>query len=106
MGSPDKNSRSIHCQWRHLAVGLSLLLCGAPAAAQLSSATFASIPPLVTDTAPPNVMLVMSNDHELYKKAYSDYSDLDGDGLLDTSYQDDFSYVGYFDSNFCYRYST
>src|SRR5690606_13503076 len=53
-----------------------------------------------------NVMLVMSNDHELYKKAYTDYSDLDGDGVLDTSYDDSFTYSGYFDSNFCYTYDT
>lgn len=75
-----------------------------PASAQLTSSNFALTPPLITETAPPNVMLVMSNDHELYKKAYSDFSDIDGDGFVDGSYDDTFTYSGYFDSNFCYDY--
>src|SRR5690606_6715061 len=46
----------------------------------------------------------LSNDHELYKKAWSDFSDIDGDGLVDNSYNDSFTYTGYFDSSFCYSY--
>lgn len=71
-----------------------------------SSTDFAAQPPLLGDPAAPNVMLVMSNDHELYKKAYSDYSDLDDDGDLDSTYTDTFTYSGYFDSNFCYEYTS
>ena len=71
-----------------------------------TSTDFAALPPLLSESATPNVMLVLSNDHELYKKAYSDYSDLDSDGLLDTSYSDTFTYSGYFDPNFCYQYSS
>lgn len=52
----------------------------------------------------PLMMLVMSRDEQLFNKAYPDYSDLDGDGLLDTTYNDKFDYSGYFDSNLCYQY--
>lgn len=85
----------------------ALVLLGANGvAAQPNSTDYAVIPPLISDSASPNVMLVMSNDHELYKKAYSDYSDLNDDGILDGTYNDVFTYSGYFDSNFCYSYST
>ena len=62
-------------------------------------------PPLLKKAADPLVMLVMSVDHTLFKKAYSDYSDLDNDGVLDTTYNDAFDYAGYFDSQWCYFYN-
>lgn len=54
----------------------------------------------------PMTLLVMSNDHQLYKKAFDDYSDIDGDLELDTTYKDSYDYNGYFDSNLCYDYIT
>ncbi len=84
-------------------VGL-LLPVGSAFAAPVSS-DYAAMPPLLSKTTSPLVMLVMSVDHELFKKAYSDYTDLDADGRLDTSYNDAFDYLGYFDSNWCYQYS-
>lgn len=57
------------------------------------------------ETLPPLVMLALSNDHQLYFKAYNDYSDLDGDGDVETTYEDAIDYYGYFDSNRCYTYS-
>ena len=74
--------------------------------ADASANLYSSIPPLVNKTTDSLVMLVMSVDHELFKKAYSDYSDLDADGVLDTTYNDTFGYLGYFDSEWCYRYDT
>ncbi|HEY7884558.1 MAG TPA: PilC/PilY family type IV pilus protein [Cellvibrionaceae bacterium] len=53
----------------------------------------------------PIVMLNMSNDHQLYFKAYDDYSDLDGDGELDITYNNDFAYYGYFNSDLCYEHT-
>ncbi len=85
---------------------LTALSCLQPVSAQLTSTNFALTPPLITESSPPNVMLVMSRDHELYKKAYSDFTDLDGDGLIDSTYNDTFTYSGYFDSNFCYNYNS
>ncbi len=52
----------------------------------------------------PQVMLNLSNDHQLYFAAYDDYSDLTGDGLPDTTYKHDFDYYGYFDPYKCYVY--
>src|SRR5688572_4176869 len=55
---------------------------------------------------PPKVMLTLSKDQQLYKKAYNDYSDLDGDGEIETTYKHSIDYYGYFDSAKCYAYST
>lgn len=66
---------------------------------------YSLLPPTVVDSTTPLVMLVMSRDNQLWHKAYNDYSDLDGDGNLDTTYNDNFEYYGYFHSDFCYRYS-
>ena len=52
----------------------------------------------------PMVMFAMSVDHQLFKKAFADYSDLNGDGKIDNTYTDTFDYYGYFDSNRCYQY--
>lgn len=61
--------------------------------------------PLFIASTQPRVMLLLSRDHELTKKAYTDYSDLDGDGILDTTYNNAVDYYGYFDSDKCYSYS-
>ncbi|WP_086931192.1 pilus assembly protein [Agarilytica rhodophyticola] len=75
-----------------------------PAYAQVAE-DYSILPPTVVDSTTPLVMLVMSRDNQLWHKAYNDYSDLDGDGVLDTTYKDDFEYYGYFHSDFCYSYS-
>ncbi|MGK2914014.1 MAG: pilus assembly protein, partial [Porticoccaceae bacterium] len=46
-----------------------------------------------------------SKDHQLYFKVYDDYSDVDGDGVPDTTYKNTIDYYGYFDSYKCYEYS-
>ncbi len=66
----------------------------------------AQSPLFITSPVEPRVMLLMSRDHELSKKAYTDYSDLDGDGVLDTTYKDSINYYGYFDPDKCYTYSS
>lgn len=59
--------------------------------------------PLYTkQSQPPLMMMVMSRDEQLFNKAYSDYSDLNEDGILDTTYLDSFEYGGYFDPKLCY----
>ncbi|WP_175404529.1 pilus assembly protein [Endozoicomonas atrinae] len=65
---------------------------------------YSSSPSQGTTNSPPLVMLLMSNDHEMFKKSYSDNSDIDGDGVLDRQYNDDINYLGYFDSGWCYKY--
>lgn len=84
---------------------LTLLLSG-PLFALGSSSDYSSLPVTAVEATPPLLLLAMSRDHELYKKAYSDYGDIDGDGQIDTTYKDSITYIGYFDSNFCYGYSS
>lgn len=62
--------------------------------------------PVFLNPPDPRVMLVMSRDHELSKKAYNDHTDLDGKGGLETTYTDTIDYYGYFDPKKCYDYSS
>lgn len=62
--------------------------------------------PLFLASTEPRVMLTLSRDHQLSIKAYTDYSDLNNDGTLDTTYNDAIDYYGYFDSNKCYAYQS
>jgi len=73
---------------------------------QASADNYTAYPVINASSAPPLVMMVMSRDEQLFIKAYPDYTDLDGDGLVDTTYNDRFDYSGYFDSNLCYTYAS
>lgn len=66
--------------------------------------SIAQNPLFVGQAVPPKVMLNMSKDHQLFFKAFDDYSDLDGDGVPETTYKHSFNYYGYFDSTKCYKY--
>lgn len=70
----------------------------------LASVELAQAPLFLSQPVRPLVMLNMSNDHQLYFKAYDDYSDLTGNGVADTTYVHEHDYYGYFDSRKCYRY--
>ena len=75
----------------------------------LSSTTMADYtraPLTSVEQATPQVMLTMTRDHQLYYAAYNDYSDLDGDGVIETTYKHDIDYYGYFDSYKCYDYDS
>lgn len=72
----------------------------------LKSGDFTMQPPVLTSQETPLVMLGLSVDNQLFYKAYTDYSDIDSDGELDTTYTDTFDYYGYFDSNWCYTYNS
>ena len=76
-----------------------------PAYGEAVSSNYAAVPPLVSNTASPLVMLALAVDEGLFNQAYSNYTDLNGDGRLDTTYTDEFNYFGYFDSQQCYGYS-
>ncbi len=91
--------------------GLILLLfCTNTSLAEVTNdtnATYAQTPiNLSGNDVAPLVMLNMSRDHQLSYKAYNDYSDLDGDDNVETTYDDTISYYGYFDSTKCYSYDT
>ena len=69
-------------------------------------AQLSPIPPnIISSTPKPMIMLNMSKDHQLFYRAYDEFSDLDGDGLPETTYKHAFTYYGYFDSFKCYTYS-
>lgn len=61
-------------------------------------------PLFLQGSVPPQTMLTVSKDQQLYKKAYNDYSDLDGDGQIETTYKHSIDYYGYFDPRKCYVY--
>ncbi|MCB2183209.1 MAG: hypothetical protein KQH63_14345 [Desulfobulbaceae bacterium] len=68
-------------------------------------ADFSSAPISLIETAvSPQVMINSSNDHQLFFKAYNDYSDLDDDDIPETTYKHSIDYYGYFDSYKCYDY--
>jgi len=83
---------------------LALAACGQSAYA--AALNLGSTPLYLSSSVPPLVMLTVSKDHTLYSKAYNDYSDLDGDGALETTYKHGIDYAGYFDSYKCYSYDT
>ncbi|HET7866323.1 MAG TPA: hypothetical protein VFL86_18140, partial [Burkholderiaceae bacterium] len=64
------------------------------------------IPPNAQSTVPlPLIMLNMSKDHQLFYRAYNEFSDYNGDGVPDGTYLHTVAYAGYFDSRKCYTYS-
>jgi type IV pilus assembly protein PilY1 len=67
--------------------------------------TLAQEPLFLIGSVKPQVMLDISKDQQLYKRAYNDYSDLDNDGQFETTYKHGIDYYGYFDSYKCYEYS-
>lgn len=65
-----------------------------------------AIPPNIVSSAnKPMLMLATSKDHTLFGPIYTDFEDLDGDGVIDTTFKPDFKYYGYFDPTKCYVYS-
>ncbi|MDR6936461.1 PilC/PilY family type IV pilus protein [Luteibacter sp. 3190] len=75
-------------------------------AATQRAINYALDPPLGIAGAAPLVMLNLSRDHQLFYKAYNDFTDLDGDGALDTTYKNSLTYAGYFDPKKCYEYAS
>ena len=63
------------------------------------------IPPnVITSSNRPMIMLAASKDHSLFGPIYTDFEDLDGDGVIDTTFIPTFKYYGYFDPTKCYDY--
>ena len=67
--------------------------------------TLSQEPLFLIGSVQPQVMLDISKDQQLYKRAYNDYSDLDNDGQFETTYKHSIDYYGYFDHHKCYNYS-
>lgn len=62
------------------------------------------VPHLKPGNGVPMTMVNLSRDHQLSYKAYNEYSDLNGDGVPETTYLHSYDYYGYFDSHRCYEY--
>ncbi len=70
------------------------------------SGNLSAYPPNISlGAAGPMMMLLASRDHTLFAPIYTDYEDLDGDLILDTTYIPTFRYYGYFDPIKCYQYN-
>ena len=54
---------------------------------------------------PPLMMMVLSRDEQLFNKAYTDYTDLVGNGTIAATYLNTFTYSGYFGPDLCYSYN-
>jgi type IV pilus assembly protein PilY1 len=69
--------------------------------------TYTQYPLFQNPNVPPISMLALSIDHQLFNKAYTDYTDLDGDGedKPELTYKASVEYSGYFDPKLCYDYS-
>jgi type IV pilus assembly protein PilY1 len=93
-------------KWIH-ATGVALLAAMLQLGAAAQAGTISQIPLFVSRSSEPLVMLSMSNDHQMFYKAYDDWTDFDGDGVIDTNYLHDVDhpYYGYFDSFKCYDHN-
>lgn len=91
-------------------LSLNVLICIVSAANvyAVSNIDYAAFPPSNSETAAPLVMFTLSRDHQYFFKAYNDYTDLDPekDDGVETTYDHDFDYYGYFDPEKCYNYDT
>jgi len=83
------------------ASSISLMELSNVAAAQLA---LVDTPLFLTGAVAPKVMLDVSRDHQMFTMAYNDFSDLNNDGTLETTYDHGQDYYGYFDSYKCYNY--
>ena len=82
---------------RIICAGVMVGMVAQPAMAA-SPLNMGQFPLYLGASIPPLVMLDITKDQQLFKKAYNDYSDLDGDGVLETTYSHGVDYYGYFDS--------
>ena len=73
-----------------------------------STTVYPAVPPNISSSsgAKPMMMLATSKDHTLFGPIYTDFEDIDEDGVLDTDFKPAFKYYGYFDATKCYSYST
>ena len=87
---------------RSLMVWLVASLAAHGAQAQLQA-----IPPnILASENLPMVMLSASKDFTMFWRAYTDFDDIDLDGVVDRTFMAAYKYYGYFDATKCYSYSS
>ena len=75
-------------------VAVTALFCMTAQPTLAALLNLAQTPLFIGAAVPPQVMLTISKDQQLYKKAYNDYTDLDGDGQIETTYKHSIDYYG------------
>jgi type IV pilus assembly protein PilY1 len=84
---------------------LLALMVAAPMTYAQSMRDYSVMPPLAAKVeSNRSIMLTLSVDHQLFMKAYNDFSDLDGDGIPEKTFVESYDYVGYFDRTVCYTH--
>lgn len=104
--SPRHPFRRLPAACAGLLIALGAQAAGVQTYSEQSLADYTSSPITSVNSATPLVMLTLSRDHQLFYKAYNDYSDLDGDQTPETTYKHSVDYYGYFDSYKCYVYDS
>jgi type IV pilus assembly protein PilY1 len=75
-------------------------------AAVASNALVIPSQPLSAQTAAkPMIMIALGRDHRLFYEAYNDASDIDGDGAVDIRFKPAVTYLGLFNSAYCYTHN-
>ncbi|MDR2200193.1 MAG: hypothetical protein LBR53_12245 [Deltaproteobacteria bacterium] len=87
-----------------LAAGL-VLSSGTLMAASPEKVNYQNSPIMSTGRTVPRVLLVLSKDRKMFLQAYNEFTDMDGDGRVDTGFNPAVIYYGYFDSKSCYQYT-
>ncbi|MDR3037711.1 MAG: hypothetical protein LBV21_00190, partial [Candidatus Adiutrix sp.] len=65
---------------------------------------YQSAPFLAQGQNVPELLLVLSKDHNIFTQAYNNLVDLNGDGIIDNGFNPALTYIGYFDAGSCYKY--
>lgn len=91
-----------------LAVAASVAMTVFAAPPLTSTTVYPAVPPNISSSSgvKPMMMIATSKDHTLFGPIYTDFEDIDDDGVLDTDFKSAFKYYGYFDATKCYSYST
>jgi type IV pilus assembly protein PilY1 len=66
---------------------------------------YTNYPLFARPQVPPVTLFALSIDHQLFNKAYTDYTNLDADPEIETTFDLQVEYAGYFDSALCYSYT-
>ncbi|MDR1395204.1 MAG: hypothetical protein LBK52_03400, partial [Deltaproteobacteria bacterium] len=85
---------------------LAILAAGPfPAAAAPERERYQAPPFMAFSSMSPQVLIVMAKNLKMFQQGYPGLLDLDGDGRVDTGFNPQVEYVGYFDSHSCYTYN-
>jgi type IV pilus assembly protein PilY1 len=82
----------------------ALLACAMLPALALSQWIIPTQPLSIQPSAKPLIMLGLGRDHRMFYEAYNDASDIDGDGSIDIRFKPSITYLGLFNSDYCYTH--